>query len=189
MEKSDDDLIAEYISGNEDSFKQLVTRYTKPLYFFVFRMTSKKELSEDILQDAFLKIWKTINRYKIGSNTFKSWIFTVTRNTAIDQLRKKKMLVVSDFDTEDGHNYLMETIPDPETIPEKLIIRAEEKNMVEGALQSLTIDEREILTLHYQEEMTFEKIGEILKKPLNTVKSKHRRALLKLRSFLENNET
>ena len=99
------------------------------------------------------------------------------------------MLVVSDFDTEDGHNYLMETIPDPETIPEKLIIRAEEKNMVEGALQSLTIDEREILTLHYQEEMTFEKIGEILKKPLNTVKSKHRRALLKLRSFLENNET
>ena len=189
MEKTDEELILEYLSGDEDSFKSLLTRYTKPLYFFAYRMTGKKELSEDIVQDTCLKIWKTISRYKVGSNSFKSWIFTITRNTTIDQLRKKKMPVVSDFDTKDGHNYLMETASDPESIPAVLIEKAEQKNMINGALQSLSLEEREILTLHYQEEMTFEIIGKTLKKPLNTVKSRHRRAVIKLKKYLEENET
>ena len=188
MEKTDEELILEYLSGEEEAFKILITRYTKPLYFFTYRMTGKAELSEDILQDVALKIWKTIGRYKIGSGTFKSWIFTIARNTTIDQLRKKKMPVISDFDTNDGHNYLMETVSDPETIPAKLIEKAEEKNMIDGAMQSLSLDEREILTLHYQEEMTFETIGKMLKKPLNTVKSRHRRAVMKLKKYLEETE-
>ena len=57
--------------------------------------------------------------------------------------------------------------------------------MVDGAMDSLPLEDREILTLHYQEEMTFEIIGKILKKPLNTVKSRHRRALAKLKKYLE----
>ena len=61
--------------------------------------------------------------------------------------------------------------------------------MINGALQSLSLEEREILTLHYQEEMTFEIIGKTLKKPLNTVKSRHRRAVIKLKKYLEENET
>jgi len=189
VEKTDEELIEEYLSGNEDSFKSLITRYTKLLYFFAYRMTGKKELAEDIVQDTCLKIWKTISRYKIGSNTFKPWVFTIARNTTIDQLRKKKMPVVSDFDTKDGNNYLMETASDPDTIPTELIEKAEQKKMITGAMQSLSFEEREILTLHYQEEMTFEAIGKTLKKPLNTVKSRHRRAVLKLKKYLEENET
>lgn len=189
MEKTDEELILEYLAGNEESFKNLITRYSKPLYFFAYRMTGKSELSEDILQEVCLKIWKKISQYKIGSGTFKSWVFTIARNTAIDQLRKKKFPVISQFDTDDGHNYLMETVSDPETLPETLIEKAEQKHMVDGAMQSLSLEEREILTLHYQEEMTFEVIGKILKKPLNTVKSRHRRALIKLKKYLEENDS
>ena len=186
MEKTDDDLIQEYKDGNEEAFRTLIERYVNPLYGFAFRMSGKKkELAEDIVQETWIKVWKKISDYKIGSNTFKSWIFTITRNTTIDQLRKKKMPVVSDFDTEDGGNYLLDTTFDTETLPETLIEKAEQKHMVDGAMDSLPLEDREILTLHYQEEMTFEIIGKILKKPLNTVKSRHRRALAKLKKYLE----
>ena len=184
MDKTDEELIIEYLEGNEISFRDLIARYSKPLYFFAYRMTNNPSLSEDIVQEVCLKIWKKISAYKIGSGTFKSWIFTIARNTTIDQLRKKKMPVISQFDTEDGHNYLMETVSDPDTIPSKLIEKAEQKNMIDGAMQHLSLEEREILTLHYQEEMTFEAIGKILNKPLNTVKSRHRRAVMKLRQYL-----
>ena len=187
MKKTDEELIAEYLKGNEESFKELLTRYTKPLYFFAYRMTGKPDASEDIVQDTCLKVWKTISKYKTGNNTFKSWIFTIARNTVIDYLRKKRMPVVSDFDMEDGRNYLMETVSDTETIPESLIEKAEQKNMLNDALQHLSQTEREILTLHYQEEMTFDTIGEALNKPPNTVKSTHRRALTKLQKYIEEN--
>jgi len=189
VEDTDDELISKYIQGEEESFNILVQRYTKPLYLFALRMTGKNELAEDIVQETFLKVWKKISSYKNGSNTFKSWVFTITRNTTIDQLRKKKMPVVSDFDTKDGNNYLMDTVYDAETLPSNLIEKAEQKNMLEGALNSLSIENKEILTLHYQDEMTFETIGKILKKPLNTVKSRHRRALSKLKDYLENQDT
>ena len=95
------------------------------------------------------------------------------------------MPVVSDFDTNDGHNYLTETTADPETLPSELIEKAENKKLIAGALDTLSVEDREILTLHYQEDMTFETIGKILKKPLNTVKSRHRRALSRLKTYLE----
>jgi RNA polymerase sigma factor (sigma-70 family) len=185
MEKTDEELILEYIAGDESAFKSLITRYSKPLYFFIFRMTNKADMSEDVLQDVCIKIWKNISKYKIGSGTFKSLAFTIARNTTIDHLRKKKMLVVSDFDTVDGKNYLMDTVSDPETIPEVLIEKAEQKNTITKIMENLSIEEREILTLHYQEEMTFEEIGKIMEKSLNTVKSKHRRAVFKLKNYLE----
>ncbi|MEI6316564.1 MAG: RNA polymerase sigma factor [bacterium] len=185
MEKTDDELIIEYRNGNSDAFKELIERYIKPLFGFSYRMTGKKDLADDITQETCLKIWRKISQYKTGSNTFKSWVFTIARNTTIDFLRKKKMPVISDFDTIDGHNYVTETTPDLDTLPSTLIEKAENKKLIDGALQTLSIEDKEILTLHYQEELTFENIGTILKKPLNTVKSRHRRALSKLKTYIE----
>ena len=82
-------------------------------------------------------------------------------------------------------NSLVDTLSDPETLPSTLIKKAEDKNLVESGLAALSVEDREILTLHYTEELTFEAIGKMLKKPLNTVKSKHRRALAKLKGYLE----
>ena len=185
MDQTDDELIAEYRNGNSDAFKILIERYITPLFNFAYRMTGKKELADDATQETCLKVWRKISQYNIGSNTFKSWVFTIARNTTIDLLRKKKMPVVSDFDTNDGHNYLTETTADPETLPSELIEKAENKKLIAGALDTLSVEDREILTLHYQEDMTFETIGKILKKPLNTVKSRHRRALSRLKTYLE----
>ena len=184
MEKTDDELIAEYRSGDYEALQVLFKRYTNALYGFTYRMTHKSDEAEDITQETFIKVWKMLPSYKM-TNTFKSWIFTIARNTTIDRLRKKKSNVFSDFDSSDGTNWLTETITDEADLPDELVQKAQDKKLLDGGLETLAADEKEILLLHYSEDMTFDAIGKILKKPLNTIKSKHRRALAKLREYFE----
>ncbi len=184
MDKTDDELIAEYRNGDETAFRTLIERYLNQIQRFSFRMSNKNDTASDITQETFVKVWKNLHKYE-KENTFKSWIFTIARNTAIDYLRKKKALNFSDFDNEDGKNFITETIADQDTIPEFLIEKAENKKILDDALETINPLEKEVLLLHYQEEMTFENIGKMVGEPLNTVKSRHRRALAKLRKNLE----
>ena len=187
MEQTDDELIEAYRAGDGQAFRTLVDRYTPQLYGFSYRMTHRAEESEDIVQETFVKVWKTLERYR-SEGTFRPWIFAVARNTIIDHLRKKKMPVVSDYDTAEGKNVLMETVADPEALPLELLEKAERKGLLQKGLDALSPDDREVLLLHYGEEMTFDAIGTMLKKPLNTVKSRHRRAILKLKEYFKDTE-
>ena len=184
MEHSDDELILQYRAGNQSAFDELVKRYLHPIFVFSRRMTGSDATAEDVTQETFVKVWKMLGRYHT-TNTFKSWLFAIARNTAIDYLRKKKLPVVSSFDTSEGKNLLAETISDPDTLPDNLIEKAENKKLVESALEVIPIADREILILHYSDGLTFDAIGKIVKKPLNTVKSRHRRAMAKLREYIE----
>jgi RNA polymerase sigma-70 factor (ECF subfamily) len=184
MEKSDDELISEYRTGREDSLKILIERYSGPIYSFLRRMTGSPSDAEDIAQDTFVKVWRKLSAYHTNG-TFKAWVFAIARNTAIDKLRKKRSAVFSDYEDATGKNALVESLHDPDTLPDTVLEKAEDKKLIDGALEELPAIDREILTLHYSEDMTFETIGKILKKPLNTVKSRHRRALAKLREFIE----
>jgi RNA polymerase sigma-70 factor (ECF subfamily) len=184
MPPTDDTLIESYRNGDEAAFKFLIERYVSPIYIFSRRMSGSSEDASDISQETFVKVWKTLPRYKM-TNTFKAWIFAIARNTAIDKLRKKRISVFSEFETSEGRNSVLDTLGDPETLPATLIQKAEDKKLLDGAFVILPLEDREILTLHYSDEMTFEAIGKLLNKPLNTVKSKHRRALAKLKNYFE----
>lgn len=122
-EKSDDELIALHHEGDETALQTLIARYLDSIYNFSRRMTGNPDEASDITQETFVKVWKTLDRYRMG-NTFKAWVFRVARNTAIDHLRKKRMSLFSDFDTDDGRNYLVETLADEETLPSTLIEKA-----------------------------------------------------------------
>lgn len=185
MELSDDTLISAYRSGDNRALRTLINRYIRPLYAFAYRMTGRIEEAEDIVQDTFIKVWRTLSRYRPGG-AFRSWIFAIARNTVIDYLRKKRVPVISDFDTESGKNVLTETVIDPETLPEVLLARDERDKLVDTVLDALSPEDREIMLLHYGEDMTFESISTLLKKPLNTVKSRHRRAIIKLQHLFKN---
>ncbi len=187
MEHTDEELISKYRDGDEDAFKMLVERYAGPIYGFASRMIGKRGEADDAAQETFVKVWRSLGSYKMNG-TFKPWIFAIARNTAIDRLRKKNIPVFSDFEDAAGKNALLETLSDPEVLPQALIEKAEQKRLLDNALQVLSVEDREILTLHYDEDLTFDEIGTVLKKPLNTVKSKHRRALIQLREALMHKE-
>ncbi len=184
MELSDEVLIAHYREdGDEASLALLVERYVPLVYSFVYRLCRNKAEAEDIVQEVFVRAWKNLGKYRLGSS-FKSWLLTIAHNRTIDYLRKKRELTFSDFDTSTGENVLVDTLADAALLADEAAVRAADREVLEAALSQLASNYREVLLLRYEDDLTFEEIGKVLKKPLHTVKSQHRRALIKLRELL-----
>ena len=170
---------------NEKNIKSIINEYLNPIYSYVFRITGDTAETEDISQEIFIKVWKNINKIDPKQN-FKTWIFTIARNTAVDWLRKRKNILFSQLDSKDEENErsFEETLADIEPLPDEIFQRKERVKDLEKALLKIRFDFTEILLLHYVEGMTFQEISEVIGKPLNTVKSQHRRALSALRKLL-----
>src|SRR3990167_9964443 len=94
---NDEEIIALYKSGEKEAFKNLIDRYTIPLYNFTARLTNRIDTS-DIVQEIFIKIWKNLNNFDREKASFKTWIFTIARNTVIDFSRKRERLLFSDME-------------------------------------------------------------------------------------------
>jgi len=184
-ESTDEEIIARYKEGDQEAFKGLINRYISPLYNFIARLTNRNDAS-DIVQETFIKVWKNLNRFDGRKASFKTWIFTIGRNTTTDFLRKKYSLLFSDIekDNDEDINSFAENIPDEQILPDIALEKLQDKEFLNDVLNKLKSSYREVLILHYQEEMTFDEIGKILNKPLNTVKSQYRRAIVELRKKL-----
>ena len=188
-QKTDEEIILLYKNGEEKMFRELINRYNAPLYNFIAYLTSRND-TPDIVQEIFIKVWKNIKHFDSQKASFKTWIFTIAKNTATDFRRKKKSLLFSDLNNStrsdiDDDNSFEENIPDEDLLPDEALQKIENSEFLNKILEKLRPDYREILILHYQAEMTFEEIGKILAKPQNTIKSSHRRAILELRKILE----
>ena len=191
--ETDEELAILYKEGNKEAFKGLINRYTFPLYNFTAHIVNQNDAS-DVVQEIFIKTWKSIHKFDEKKASFKTWIFTIARNTAIDFLRKKRNLLFSDIPARqlaggekesENENSFAENIPDENLLPDEVLIKLEDSEFLNRTLEKLNIKEKEILILYYQEELTFDEIGKILQKSLNTVKSTHRRAIIKLQELLD----
>jgi RNA polymerase sigma-70 factor (ECF subfamily) len=183
MDRTDAQLIDAYIEGDEKAFEELVARYLKIIYGFVYRLTRNESETEDISQETFVKVWKNISKYNSGQS-FKTWIFSIARNTAIDWFRKKKPLFFSTLAGNGEEASFEETISDPLPLPDELFEQKELGARIEKALAQVPFNYRTILVLHLNEGLTFEEIAKVEGRPMNTVKSLYHRGLLVLRQLL-----
>lgn len=195
--ESDEEIIILYKNGKEEAFKDLIDRYSSSLFNFTARLTNK-DVANDIVQETFIKVWKNLHKFNIEKANFKTWIFTIAKNTATDFLRKsgsasggKKIINFSDMlARSSGGNKneedisFSENIPDETLLPNEVLQKLQDSELFNKVLDELPTHYKTVLILHYQEEMTFDEIGKILKKPLNTVKSYHYRAITELRKIL-----
>lgn len=175
--KDDNELIEEYLLGDDDSLKEIIDRYYKMVYRFIFNLSHGSGESADLTQEVFVKVWKKIKRYN-KKYSFKTWIFTIARNTAIDYFRKKKSFVFSDFENEMGENAFVENLEDESSLADKIFAEKEDSRRVKNIIEDLPLIYKEIILLKYEEELDFEEISVVLKRPIETVRSQHRRALL-----------
>src|SRR4030042_2912213 len=182
MDTSDNKLIEEYLNGREEAFAELLKKYLGPVYNFLCRITNSKEAAEDIAQDVFLKVWKNIQRFDQNRN-FKTWIFAIAKNTALDYLRKKRELPFSIFTNDEGNNKL-EEIKDEEKLPDEILEQSDLVEKLDEILQKLPPHYRAILVLHYKEDLTLHEVAEILDEPYNTIKSRHQRGLAQFRKAI-----
>lgn len=183
MDTDDIKLIEDYIKGNDDAFKKIVYKYSTQIYNFVYYLGAKEE-TDDIVQESFVKIWKNIKKYD-NKKSFKSWIFSIARNTTIDWLRKKKPFLFSEFENEDGTNYIFDNLSSEDIPADEFLSNIEDSQKISEIIEKLPLKDREILLLYYSTNQTFKEISEDLKEPLNTIKSRHKRALDKVRKKIE----
>ena len=178
-----DEQLAEYCKDHdEEAFEEINRRYMRQIFNFAHQYAKTADV-EDITQDTFLKVWKYIKQFTKGRQ-FRPWIFTIARNTALDHIKKRKAILFSDLDDNENDLSFSDTLQDPEPLPPKLFEDSALAAELVSVVKTLQPDYRAVLTLHYQENLTFDEIAEIMDKPMNTVKSWHRRALIKLRDQL-----
>ncbi len=185
MPNTDEKSIIEYKNGNPEAFKQLVEKYTPLIYNFIAHLAGKENAS-DITQETFIKIWKNVHKFNTEKASFKTWIFTIAKNTATDFLRKKKSILFSNMkkSEDESSDSFSENIPDENLLPDEALQKLQDAEFLNTLISKLSSDYKTVLILYYQEEMTFNQIGEVLGKSPNTVKSQHRRAILELRKMI-----
>ena len=182
MELDDNHLVENYLEGNEEAFEELVKKYLKPIYNFLYRLTNDQAAAEDLAQDTFLKAWKNIRRFD-QDRSFKTWIFTIAKNTVFDYFKKKKELPFSTLTDEEGESWL-ENIADENILPDEILERKDIAEELNNFLQKLPPYYCTILLLHYKEDFSLHEIAEILGEPYNTIKSRHQRGLLSLKKAI-----
>lgn len=181
--KTDEQLVLGYLSGDNLAIEALIKRYSRVILGFSRRMVGVA--AEDITQETFLKMWAHLADFKQGES-FKSWLFKIAQNTAIDYLRKKKEVPFTKLENEETSVKFADTLFDENLIPQELVLRSEEARHLNLVMANLPISYREVLDLYYFKFLNFREIGEFLKRPLNTVKNQHLRALKLLRNRLSN---
>lgn len=178
--ESDEQLLRQYAEGDESALVALTKRYFDMIYRYAYRFVHDTALAEDIVQDTFIKMWRSIDHFN-GTMTFKPWLFRIAHNTAIDQLRKKKAIHFSAM----GEQNMEENFSDTDTSILEQAIAQEERDRLTASIEALPTHYREILVLRAQEMLTFEEIATVTGKPLNTVKSLYRRGLVILRQQMQ----
>ncbi|MFA6254313.1 MAG: sigma-70 family RNA polymerase sigma factor [Candidatus Paceibacterota bacterium] len=174
------------MTDNELTIEQVVDEYLKVIYRFAYRLVGNESDASDIAQEVMVKVWKNLDKYDPSQN-FKPWLFKIARNTAIDWLRRRRQIPFSSLDRVDeegGEKAFADTVVDLELLPDEVFAQAEVQEKFKQALETIPLNERTIVTLHLEEDLTFNEIAEIVDRPLNTVKSAYRRSLVKLRSKL-----
>lgn len=176
-------LIKSYFKGDKQALEVLVKQYLQPVYGYVCTFVGNSSDAEDITQEAFVRAWKNLKKFDQQRN-FKTWIFAIAKNAALDFIKKKKSIPFSDFEDESGKNTLLDTLADSAPLPDKLLEQKDLLGLLSSAIEKLSAKYRTVLSLRYDEELNFREISESLGEPLHTVKSRHRRALLMLKELL-----
>lgn len=180
--KTPDEALAEFVKkGDDRAFGAIIDRYLDHIFNFARQYAKSDEDTEDIVQDSFFKAWKHISKFQKGK-TFRPWLFTIVRNTALDHIKRRKAMVFSELDNVEEDMAFADTLSDSEPLPPEIFDQKILEADVNQALSILHPEHRAVLLMHYQQEMTFDEIANVMAKPMNTVKSWHRRALTKLRS-------
>lgn len=179
MDFDDNQLIENFLEGNQEAFEKLLSKHLKGVYNFLFQLTSDSSAVDDLAQVTFIKAWKNLEKFD-KNKSFKAWIFTIAKNTAYDYFKKKKTIPFSNFIDEEGNNKL-ENISEGEILPDEILVRADSAKILEEKLEKIPAHYRIILTMRYKDDFSLQEIAQILEKPYNTIKSQHNRALLSLK--------
>jgi RNA polymerase sigma factor (sigma-70 family) len=175
LEMSDYEIIQKCLAGNQQYFEELVTRYKKLIYSVVYNMINDKEEVNDISQEVFIRIYKSMDRYN-PEFKFSTWSVRIATNLCLDILRKKKVDTTPIEEIGDVSS-------DGDT-PEARYISKERSQKIRRAIEGLPEKYRTLIILFHQNGLSYEEMTNVLDEPMTIIKNRLYRARLMLREAL-----
>jgi RNA polymerase sigma-70 factor (ECF subfamily) len=180
IELTDTEIIKRVLQGEQALFAHLVERYQQYVFTLVGRFAASREDTEEISQDVFVKAYRSLADFR-GEAKFSTWLYTIVRTSCITFLRKKRL----DTTSLDNERTFLQLESKESGFNANAVERKSRHAMVNAAIQMLSPDDSQVLTLFYKGEQTLEEIGRIMGLDPNTVKVKLHRARNRLKEKME----
>jgi len=176
QEPTDAELLAHYAAGEEQAFRELVSRYKNGLYVFLRRFLTQQHLVEDVFQETFLQLFTSRASFDT-SRPLKPWLFTIAANKAKDALRKQQRTAATPIGTiaepqEMSFDDVLNTLTSDTTRPYEELERDETAARVRQIIADMPENLRQILILAYFNKFSYKQMAQILSIPIGTVKSR-----------------
>ena len=176
---ADEDLISLAGGGDSAAFAALYDRHGRAAYSLAYRMMGERQTAEDLVQEAFLAVWRRIGSYRAEKGSVRTWMLSIVHNRGIDQLRS----ISSRRRTQDKVEAVAQTSQPSEAFAETW--RNSQRDQVRQALSHLPPEQLKVLELAYFSGYTHTEIAELLSLPLGTVKGRMRLGLKKIREYFD----
>lgn len=176
-------LVERCLAGDETAWEDLVKTHTRRVYAICYRFIGTESEAQDLTQDVFMRLFKTLRTFRVGEGSFLVWLTRMTRNLLIDNYRRTKQARVTDS-IEDQLPMLEERAGGIGGRADGLLAGREASELIQGALQKLSPELRETVILRDLEELDYKEIAEVLNVPEGTVKSRLNRGRAELARLL-----
>lgn len=185
----DDELLGRARRRDPAALDELVAAFSPRVYGLLYRLTGSADIAQDLTQETFLRVVRTIDRYS-HDGRFEAWIFRIAANLARDQVRARRrrgMTLSLDSEREDEESRSPVDLRDDAT-PSARLAASEDAGLLEAALARLSEPEREILLMRHYGDLSFREIADALNVPLGTALARAHRALQRLKKWMSPSE-
>jgi RNA polymerase sigma-70 factor, ECF subfamily len=182
-------LVRRCVAGDAVAWEEIVQRFNRRIFNICYRFTGSPDDAQDLAQEVFIKVYRTLKTYDTEKGSFMTWVATLTRNLLVDHFRKSKQDRVTDSMDEpvaaqEDSISVTERLPDMGPSPDTRLQTREAQEMVQKALQKLSPELREAVILRDLQDMDYREIALALKVPEGTVKSRINRGRTELARLL-----
>lgn len=186
QKQTDATLIKRYIEGDERSLETLVLRHKLKIYNFIYSKVLNRDTAEDIFQETFIKVIKTLKRGVYNEEgKFLPWVMRIAHNLVIDFFRKSNRIPI--FDSNDEYD-IFQLIGDGNPCAESEMINAQVVKDLQKLIVELPEDQKDVLTMRLYKDMSFKEIAETTGVSINTALGRMRYAIINLRKLIEEHQ-
>ena len=186
-------LVRRCVAGDAAAWEEIVRKYHRRIYNLCYRFAGTADDAQDLTQEVFIKMYRTLGSYDVDRGAFVTWVTTMTRNLLVDHFRRSRQDRVTDsidagLREEEDSLSLSDRLEDDAPRPDDRLASKETQKMVQQALARLSPDLREAVILRDLQDLDYKEIAQVLKVPEGTVKSRINRGRMELARLLSRNK-
>ena len=179
-------LVKNYIDGDESALSKLIKKHKSRIYNFIFSKVLNRDIAEDIFQDTFIKVIKTLKKgFYNEEGKFLPWIMRIAHNLVIDHFRRNNR--IPKFENNNEYD-IFQNLSDSSLNAEKTIIKSQVSNDLQLLVEELPDDQKDVIIMRLYRDMSFKEIAENTGVSINTALGRMRYAIINLRKMIDDNQ-